>query len=170
MGIPDVGLRPVQRADLELLTRFLTEPDLIGPDWNGFKNPQVLVERFDKDRFLGDDGGWLMVDADGTTAGFVIWRSVVHVRERCWNIGISLLPEHRRRGIGARAQRDLTEYLLRHTPVQRIEAGTQVDNIAEQRALERAGFTREGVVRGIQFNSGIWRDGVLYSRLRTDTT
>ena len=43
-----------------------------------------------------------------------------------------------------------------------------VENVAEQRALERAGFTREGVLRGAQHRRGRWRDLVLYARLRDD--
>jgi RimJ/RimL family protein N-acetyltransferase len=58
--------------------------------------------------------------------------------------------------------------LFAHTTAHRIEAGTEADNIAEQRALEKAGFTREGVLRGIGWRGGSWRDGVLYSLLRTD--
>jgi RimJ/RimL family protein N-acetyltransferase len=41
-------------------------------------------------------------------------------------------------------------------------------NIAEQRALEKIGFAREGVMRGIGWRDGAWRDGVTYSLLRTD--
>jgi [ribosomal protein S5]-alanine N-acetyltransferase len=52
--------------------------------------------------------------------------------------------------------------------VLRLEAGTLADNIAEQRALEKAGFTREGTLRCVQFVNGDWRDVVIYSRLRTD--
>jgi RimJ/RimL family protein N-acetyltransferase len=43
-----------------------------------------------------------------------------------------------------------------------------VDNLAEQRALERAGFAREGVLRSAQFRDGRFHDLVLYSRLRSD--
>ena len=43
-----------------------------------------------------------------------------------------------------------------------------MDNLAEQRALERAGFTREGVLRHAQFRDGGFHDMVLYSRLRDD--
>ena len=43
-----------------------------------------------------------------------------------------------------------------------------MENLAEQRALERAGFTREGVLRQAQFRDGGFRDMVLYSRLRGD--
>jgi RimJ/RimL family protein N-acetyltransferase len=79
-----------------------------------------------------------------------------------------LLPEARGRGYGTQAHRLLARYLFTHTPVHRIWAGTEVDNIAEQKALERAGFTREGVSRGTGWRGGAWRDGVIYGLLRTD--
>jgi hypothetical protein len=44
------------------------------------------------------------------------------------------------------------------TGTNRVEAGTDVDNLA--------GFRREGVVGGAQWRSGTWRDLVIYSRLR----
>jgi RimJ/RimL family protein N-acetyltransferase len=47
------------------------------------------------------------------------------------------------------------------------EAAAETGDIAEQKALERAGFTREGVLRQIRWR-GAWRDEVLYSILRTD--
>ena len=48
------------------------------------------------------------------------------------------------------------------------EATTETGNIAEQKALEKAGFTREGVMRGFGWRDGAWRDELLYSILRTD--
>lgn len=70
--------------------------------------------------------------------------------------------------MGTRAQRLLVEYLFAHTQVVRIEADTEVENIAEQRALEKTGFTREGVLRSAGFRDGRWRDAVRYSVLRDD--
>jgi RimJ/RimL family protein N-acetyltransferase len=61
----------------------------------------------------------------------------------CLEIGALLFPEHRRHGVGTAAQRLLTEYLLATTLANRIQAITNVDNLAEQRALERIGFRRE---------------------------
>jgi [ribosomal protein S5]-alanine N-acetyltransferase len=34
--------------------------------------------------------------------------------------------------------------------------------------LVKAGFQLEGVIRSCEFRAGQWRDGLLYSRLRTD--
>jgi [ribosomal protein S5]-alanine N-acetyltransferase len=83
-----------------------------------------------------------------------------------YEIGIALLPEHRGHGVGTTAQRLLVEYLFDNTPAHRLEAYTEVENVAEQRALEKAGFEREGVLRAVQFRAGAWRDGILYALLR----
>jgi [ribosomal protein S5]-alanine N-acetyltransferase len=80
--------------------------------------------------------------------------------------GAALLPEHRGRGLGTLAQRRLVDHLFRFTTVHRLEAGTDAENHAEQKALERIGFTREGVLREVAFRDGAWRDCVLYSLLR----
>ena len=72
------------------------------------------------------------------------------------------------RGVGTAAQRLLADYLFATTPANRLEATTEVDNVAEQRALEKAGFVREGVLRGRGFLRGRWRDGMMYARLRDD--
>ena len=48
----------------------------------------------------------------------------------------------------------------------RVEASTDITNSAELRALEKAGFTREGVLRKAQWRNGDWHDLVVYSKLR----
>ena len=89
-------------------------------------------------------------------------------RSAAWNIGITVLPEHRGRGHGSLAQRLLARHLFATTPANRVEACTDIENIAEQRALERAGFYREAVLRQAQWRNGGWHDLVLYSVLRSD--
>ena len=171
MADPPVALRPVTEDDLALLRRYLTEPGLLGLDWNGFRDAGKIARRFATDGFLDADDTWLMVsvDDDGTAAGFVSYRKGQYAAAGpYYEIGIALLPEWRGRGLGWRAQAMLCDYLFAHTPVQRIQAGTHPENLAEQRSLEKAGFTLEGVIRACEFRAGQWRDGYLYSRLRTD--
>ena len=83
-------------------------------------------------------------------------------------MGIGLVPQARDHGHGSQAHRLLVAYLFVHTTVHRIEAATETGNIAEQKALERARFTREDILRGIRWRGGAWRDEALYSTLRTD--
>ena len=66
------------------------------------------------------------------------------------------------------AQRLLVRYLFAHTQVNRVEATTEITNAADQRALEKAGFTREDVLRGTTFRQGRWHDQVIYSVLRDE--
>ena len=71
-------------------------------------------------------------------------------------------------GGGTRAQRSVADMFFAPTPAHRVEASTDTRNMAEQKALERAGFQREGVARGAQWRSGNWHDLMTYARLRSD--
>jgi RimJ/RimL family protein N-acetyltransferase len=167
-----IRLRPLIEADLDMFRRFATDPGAIGPDWGGFRDPEAAARRFAADNYLGAEDGRLIVDAEvageHAATGFVSWRSGQYARSTHFEIGIALLPEWRGRGLGWRAQAMLCDYLFQHTPVQRIQAGTQPENQAEQRSLVKAGFQLEGVIRSCEFRAGQWRDGLLYSRLRDD--
>lgn len=68
---------------------------------------------------------------------------------RALNIGISLVNEYRGKGIGSIAQRLLAEELHKQGIV-RVEAQTDIENIAEQKSLEKAGFKYEGTFRKAQ--------------------
>jgi len=107
---------------------------------------------------------------DGTLAEIVSWRAIKAGGPEggCLEIGALLFPEHRGRGVGTAAQRLLVEYLFATTLVNRLQAVTDLENLAEQRVLERIGFRREGVLRGLALIGGRWRDGVLYAQLRGD--
>lgn len=104
----------------------------------------------------------------GDCAGDVDWRPVG--KTGTIEIGIWLPPAHRGHGVGTEAQRQLVEYLFATSPVHRLQAGTEAGNIAEQRALERVGFQREGVLRGMYFRDGEYRDSVMYGLLRHEWT
>ena len=120
-------------------------------------------------------GGALIVidEATGAVLGDVSWHATFYgpsVSCMAWNVGIDLLPSARGRGVGAVAQRLLVGYLFASTDVDRVEASTDVTNLAGQRALERAGFRKEGVARGAQVRGGVRHDLVLYGVLRTDVS
>ena len=105
-----------------------------------------------------------------TLIGIASWKAAHRGGSRgsCFEIGLALLPDYRGQGLGTTAQRLLVDYLFRFTTVHRLEAGTDTDNIAEQKALERIGFIREGVLREVAFRDGTWRNSVIYALLRKD--
>jgi RimJ/RimL family protein N-acetyltransferase len=62
-------------------------------------------------------------------------------------LGYSMLPEARVRGLATRAVNLLADWAFA-IGLARLWAGTRPDNIASQRVLEKAGFRREGLLRG----------------------
>ena len=167
----EIRLRPLRASDLDALaTNESPEAD----EWNYFeaRAANTLHHRFAMNGCISEESGQLAIESpDGELLGSMSWHEVRHGPSRACvalSMGISLLPQHRNQGYGSAAQRAFTRYLFDTRLVERIEAGTDVENIAEQKALERAGFTREGVLRHAQFRAGRWHDVVLYSRLRSD--
>jgi RimJ/RimL family protein N-acetyltransferase len=167
-----VRLRPIEEPDLDALRRFDTDPSSRGPYLSSsFRSPQARRRRWEEDGWLGADSSQLAVTLpDGTLAGIVAWRSIPTggPEAGCLEIGILLFPEHRGRGLGTAAQRLLADYLFATTGVQRVQASTDVENVAEQGALRRAGFSLEGVLRDAQWRAGAYHTLQSWSRLRTD--
>ena len=170
-GMDDrLRLRPAAEDELPILQRLTQDPEVAGEfSWYGWSDASRWRRRWDENELIGDDLGVLMVARGGEALGLVQWRRH-RVSPASWylEMGIALLPEFRGKGYGTQAHQLLAGYLFAHTTVHRIEAATELGNIAEQKALERAGFTREGVLREIGWRDGAWRDGVIYSLLRTD--
>jgi RimJ/RimL family protein N-acetyltransferase len=168
--VPGVELRPVAEADLDLLERLTNDPVGAGAhQWFGWHDPGYLRRRWQETGMLTTDTGMLVPTLDGRVLGLVSWhRTRTGPTSYCWNMGLVLAPEARGHGYGTEAQRLLVAYLFAHTQLNRVEATTEVGNRAEQRSLEKAGFTREGVLRGYDFRDGEWRDHVIYSVVRSD--
>jgi RimJ/RimL family protein N-acetyltransferase len=163
-----VRLRPATPADAELL-EIWQQPAYIG-EFNRFGiQPRTVRKAIRANALIGEDRGMLIVEADERPIGTVSWHAVFYgpnPESQAWNIGINLVPEGRGQGFGGEAQRLLAMHLLATTQANRIEAMTDLENHAEQRALEKGGFVREGVLLGAQFRGGTWHDIVVYSLVR----
>ena len=174
-GSGSVTVRPVGRDDLALLDKWRNDPEhesTYGDFLPLHRRRSHHEERWEADGLLGEDEGSLLICLDGEPVGSLQWHAVMYGPNRgsqALNLGISIQPAARGRGVGSRAQRLLADYLFAHTVVHRVEASTDVTNLAEQKALDKAGFHRDGVLRGAQFRLGEWHDLVVYSRLRTDS-
>ncbi|HZD00787.1 MAG TPA: GNAT family protein [Actinomycetes bacterium] len=167
----ELTLRAFREDDLGFLDQLDTDPEALGPfEWTGFSDVRARRRRWEQDGFIGTDSAALAVGlADGTVAGIASWKLKNYGSPgACYEIGLALLPEHRGHGLGTTAQRLLVDYLFKFTTAHRLEAFTDAENIAEQTALERIGFKREGVMRGVAFQNGAWRDAVIYALLRDE--
>jgi RimJ/RimL family protein N-acetyltransferase len=174
MPAPRLRLRPATLADADVLDAWADSPEARG-EFNDFGEQRTRshAEMLAAGPLIDASHGELLVERveDGALIGSVGWHAVWNgptFGSRCWNIGISLLPEARGRGYGSEAQRMLADHLFATTDANRVEASTDVDNLAEQRALEKAGFRREGIARGAQHRAGTYHDLVIYARLCDD--
>ena len=167
-----VRLRDVRLEDADLLDQWnaALEPG----SFNDF-GPRAPTDRdaLARGPLRNERNGVLIIERieDDEPLGTVAYRKVGYgppPDSDAWQLGIDLAAEARGRGYGTEAQRLLADWLFSTTPVNRVEAATDIANVAEQRSLEKAGYVREGVLRGSQFRAGAYHDLVFYSRLRSD--
>jgi aminoglycoside 6'-N-acetyltransferase len=169
-----VTLRPVEQDDIALIDEWRGDPEhetTYGDFLQIHRRRTGMQQRWEVDGLISEDEGHLVICHDGKPVGVLQWHVVTYGPNRgsrAVNLGIAITPSARGLGIGSRAQRQLADYLFAQTVVHRVEASTDITNLPEQRALEKAGFSRDGVLRGAQFRLGEWHDMVVYSRLRTD--
>ncbi len=123
--------------------------------WDDWGDMDPAAKDMDLQRWIievTEDSGQAL--AVGSLSAHAVWYGPTP-GSRALNIGIGLAEEHRGRGIGAVAQRLLAEELHAAGTV-RVEASTDVENVAEQRALAKAGYVLEGTLRLAQAR----RDGL----------
>ena len=166
-----VCLRPVRHSDLAILHEHANDVNFESEyNFFGLRRDQHLSSGFEADGLLSSEFGNLIVTTlDDQFIGSISYHPVRYgpnSGSSHYNIGISLAPEQRGKGYGVEAQKLLADYLFRTYPVGRVEATTDITNIPEQRALEKAGFTREGVLRQAQWRNGQLHDMVQYSKIR----
>lgn len=167
-----VRLRDLRSADADLVDAWNADPER--SEFNDFGELPSPLPRdvLGSGPLRNEQNGMLLVETyDGQPIGTVGWHKVRYgpnPASDAWNIGIELRPEARGLGFGTAAQAELARYLFEISDVNRVEASTDVENLAEQRALEKAGYVREGIQRGSQFRAGGYHDLVTYARLRND--
>lgn len=90
------------------------------------------------------------------------------IGEGTGSIGVSVFAEGRGRGIGSSAVRLVARWALRDLAFERIEAEADVANLASRRMIEKAGFAREGILRGHCVTHGVRHDCEMFALVRSD--
>jgi RimJ/RimL family protein N-acetyltransferase len=174
-----IVLRALQSSDFAWQMQMRNSEEAVGKhNWVGPTEQTLLTTQVNTDIQTANtqSHGILVVELrllDGSIQpiGDISWRTErwgPSQKSACPAIGISLLPAFRGRGYGSLAQKLVVDHLFTHYEINRVQSDTAIDNPAEQRALEKAGFIREGIVRQGEFRGGCYHDHVLYSVLRQE--
>jgi RimJ/RimL family protein N-acetyltransferase len=142
--------------------RFTRVPD---PPPSGFA--ETWCSRYAEGRKDGTREGFAIVDGEGTFLGLALAPTIERTA-RTVELGYVVAPAGRGRGVATEALRQLTAWAFTALGARRIELFISVDNAPSKRVAERAGYIKEGVLRGSYFKQGIWEDGEIWSRLPTD--
>jgi RimJ/RimL family protein N-acetyltransferase len=157
-----VNLKILEKDDLPLLADWSNNLEFFSDMWF----PQMSKTEWEK-RYEGlkPDTKWFFIEKkDGTKIG-----TVFHfLNGNYMEIGYILAPNERGKGYGSEAIKIIVDYLFLSKELVRVQAITGVDNFASCKALEKAGFKREGIMRRSGFIKGEWKDGCLYSILREE--
>jgi RimJ/RimL family protein N-acetyltransferase len=116
---------------------------------------------------LAASGRLLPLVAVDRRSGAIVGGATIHhldAERGIVELGYWLFPHARGRGLATRIARLLAEHAF-SLGVQRVAAYVNVGNEPSNRVLERAGFTREGVVRSLPKPDGRRVDKTLYSLL-----
>jgi RimJ/RimL family protein N-acetyltransferase len=121
---------------------------------------QELPELAERGRLLA------LAAVDSATDAIVGGATLHHLdsERKIVEIGYFVLPAARGRGIATTIARTLAEHAF-SLGIERVAAYVNVGNTASERVLERAGFTREGVVRSMPKPDGRRVDKTLFSLL-----
>jgi RimJ/RimL family protein N-acetyltransferase len=161
----DLLLRPPAEADVPAVTAACQDEELVRflPRF-----PSPYREEDARDWIAscntGESRDFLIVDAAG---GDLLGAIGVRLGE-IGAIGYWIAKDARGRGIATRATRLLSRWALGEGGVQRLQLTTDPNNIASQRVAEKAGFTREGILRAHTAFPDGRRDSVIFSLLPTD--
>jgi len=157
-----VNLRIVEREDLLLLQKWDNDVDFRGQFENLRQESVVDLERlYDNIK----DAQWFFVEKkDGTKVGFISHFLSAGESE----IGYNIVPKERNKGYANEAIQTIVDYLFLSRDIVRIQAKADLENTASCKALEKAGFKREGVLRRTFYCRGKWRDDCIYSILREE--
>jgi RimJ/RimL family protein N-acetyltransferase len=164
-------LRVPTDDDVDAITAACQDPQI--PRFTRVPSPYT---RADALRYVADAvAGWevgtsralVMCDArTGALLGSI--GLLAHEPFEVSEIGYWVAAEARRRGVASRAVRLLSTWALTNLGILRLQLVTHVDNVASQGVAERAGFTREGVLRSYATMGCGLADVVMFSMLPTD--
>ena len=170
MKIVDVSLQKVTENDISMLYRWFNDENTYGE----FEEPSKVSEKrirekFIKGGFKSDDRGTLIIFNGENPIGFLNFLKDPFDTWVMYMGTVIAIENMRNRGIGTIVHQIGARYIFNNYPtVQKIEGVTDKNHLAARRALEKAGYTFEGILRCRNQRKGEFYDMAYYGILRSE--
>jgi RimJ/RimL family protein N-acetyltransferase len=168
LGAGDVRLRPYRPGDLEALVSELADPEV--PRWTnvppgyGREEGQSFLSQAEPQRLAGR----ALTLAIGDPLQGAVGLTDVDWPERRAELGYWVAASCRGRGLASLAVRLISDWALGQAGFERLELYANPANEASQRVAEKAGYTREGLLRELRYRRGERETLYVFSRLASD--
>jgi RimJ/RimL family protein N-acetyltransferase len=167
-----VVIREWTAADVPAMTTHLDDPEISRwtrvPAGYTREHAEAYLAEMDERRRTGQELALAVVDPESDELIGALNLRITSWEHRRGEFAAAFFAHGRGRHLAPAAGRLLARYAFEELGIARIEAVLAVDNVAVQRATERAGFTREAMLRGYVERDGERLDMVMYSLLPED--
>ncbi|XP_009598312.1 uncharacterized protein [Nicotiana tomentosiformis] len=167
-GKSDITLRPLDLTDVDDFMEWFADDNV-----SKFCSWDTFTSKEDAMNYVADVAiphPWFQaICLNGKPVGSISV-SPFHGTDRCrGELGYVLASKYWGKGIATKAVKMAAASIFVEWPhLERLEAVVDVDNPGSQRVLEKAGFTKEGVLKKYYLLKGKPKDIVMFSLLSTD--
>ncbi len=160
----NLKIRTIRKEDLEIIFKW-NNPESRGVFQEfTFESFIALEEDYKRNGCISEKFKMLIFEENEKPLGLIYINTL---REGIVRIGMAICEEKsRNQGLGTKISRMVVGHLFQNYPIVRIEADTDVDNLAAQKVLEKCGFQKEGILRKYRFHHGKWRNSAIYSIIK----
>ena len=160
----NINLNVLDKEDIRLYQEWVNNSEVLGK-YNPLR--QVSLERMQNIIGMSPDDFQVFIieKKNQEKIGVILYFINRGGPYELLEIGYFLIPSERKKGYCSEAVKIFVDYLFLSKEIVRVQAATVIKNIGSQKVLEKAGFTKEGIIRKMMWCRGDWRDYILYSIL-----
>jgi RimJ/RimL family protein N-acetyltransferase len=164
-----ISLRPLREEDIDSITQACQDPTISAFTRVPYPYDRELAEQFVRGSDLSyrnHQGVVFAIEAEGKFAG-TIGLHGINLSDHCAEVGYWIEKSFRGKGLCTLALRSILSFALDVMAFRRIEGMADFNNEASQKVMEKAGMTRDALLRNrVTKPSGEQIDMVLFSAVK----
>lgn len=159
----NICIRTIEEDDLKAIYNWNSQNMRGNYEEFQFESFQNLQTEYEKNGFCSSEFQMLMVEEKEKSIGLLYLN---FYRDGIARIGLVLSPDSCNKGNGTTILNLIVKYIFENYPVVRIEADTDVENVAAKKTLAKVGFFNEGTLRKYRYHHGAYHDSYIYSIIK----